>query len=79
MATKATPVETPVETTAAPTLYVVVESFIASEGGVPVAYRKGEVIHPDDPHIRLMPERFRPFEFPHPLARRGISAPEVRS
>jgi hypothetical protein len=68
---------------AAPTLYVVVEAFITDVAGTVVAYRQGEVIHPDDPYLKLMPERFRPFEFPHPVAAKkrpvALSTPEVRS
>jgi hypothetical protein len=81
MATKATPVETPVEIIAAPTLYVVVESFLAVEGGTPVPYRRGEMVEADDPHVKLMPDRFRPFKFPHPLKRRGtmLTTPELRA
>lgn len=61
-----------------PALYVVLESFLAEDL---TTYRKGEVVHPDDPHIKLMPERFGAFEFPHPVAKRGtaITSPEVRS
>jgi hypothetical protein len=74
MAKEATPApEKPVA------LYVVVEPFVTDVDGTVVPYRQGEVIHPDDPHIKLMPERFRPFEFPHPLKRGRLTAPEVRS
>ena len=61
-----------------PALYVVLESFLAEDM---TTYRKGEVIHPDDPHIKLMPERFGTFEFPHPVRRRSttLGTPEVRS
>jgi len=71
MATKAPPVETPA-------LYVVRESFLGMDGTV---YAKGQVIHPDDPHIKQMPGRFAPFEFPHPVVRRAraIVPTEVRS
>lgn len=58
-------------------LYVVVEPFL---GPNMIAYRKGEVIHPDDPQLKAMPERFRPFEFPHPVKRRGaLALPEIRA
>jgi hypothetical protein len=64
-----------------PALYVVLEPFVAEENGVMVAYRRGEVIHPDDPHVKSMPSRFGPFEFPHPVRRRGVAlaAPEIRA
>jgi hypothetical protein len=50
----------------APTLYVVHESFAVVENGLTVTYRKGEIVHPDDPYLKTMPTNFRPFEFPHP-------------
>lgn len=76
MADKATPVQTP---TVAQTLYVVIDSFVASDEGIPVVYRAGEVVEADDPHFKLMPERFRAFEFPHPVKRRALRIPEVMS
>ena len=60
-----------------PTLYVVVESFVTD--GIAAPYIKGEVVHPDDPFLKLMPERFRPFAFPHPVKRRALAVPEVRA
>jgi len=66
-----------------PVLYVVVEPFITEENGAPVAYQRGEVIHPDDPFLKLSPERFRPFVFPHPVKRSRmtvtLNAPELRA
>lgn len=58
-------------------LLVVVSGFYAE----PLPYREGEVVHPDDPFVKLMPERFAPFAFPHPVKRRGrtLSTPEVRA
>jgi hypothetical protein len=59
-----------------PVLYVVVKGFYAE----PDPYREGEVIHPDDPYIALMPDRFGPFAFPHPVKiKRAVTlgAPEV--
>ena len=50
----------------APTLYVVHESFAVVENGLTVTYRKGEIVHPDDPYLKSMSANFRPFEFPHP-------------
>ena len=70
MATKAPP-------DLAPVLYVVRESFLGTDGTI---YAKGQVIDPDDPHVKLMPERFGPFEFPHPVRRaRSIATPEIRA
>lgn len=63
-------------TTEEPILFVVVKGFYAE----PLPYREGEVVHPDDPFIKLMPERFAPFAFPHPVKRRSLlTVPEVRS
>jgi|WetSurMetagenome_2_1015567.scaffolds.fasta_scaffold1596126_2 hypothetical protein len=65
-----------------PELYEVVEPFVTDEGGAVVAYRKGEVVHPDDPYIKLMPERFRAFVFPHPVRMTRavtLTGPEVRA
>jgi hypothetical protein len=74
MPTKVTPTVTPTGELA---LYIVRESFLGSDGTI---YAKGQVIHPDDLHIKLMPERFAPFEFPHPVRRgRAITTPEVRA
>lgn len=57
-------------------LYVVVESFHAE----PVPYLEGEIVEADDPHIKAMPDRFRPFVFPHPVKRRTtLTTPEVRA
>lgn len=56
-------------------LFVVKLGFYAE----PLPYREGEVVHPDDPFLKLMPDRFEPFAFPHPVKRRGSSAPEVRA
>jgi hypothetical protein len=67
---------------ARPELYVVVEAFITDENGAPVAYRQGEVVHPDDPYLKLNPERFKAFVFPHPVKRAralNLSTPEVRA
>jgi hypothetical protein len=77
MATKANStgsVETPVEIPAAPTLYVVVEAFIADENGAPLLYEKGKVVPGTDRHVTRMPGRFRPVGMG-----RNISLPEVRS
>jgi hypothetical protein len=54
----------------APALYVVLEPFMAEGFDL---YAEGQVIHPDDPHIKLMPSRFGPFAFPHPVKRHGFA------
>ena len=60
----------------APTLYVVVNGFYAE----PTPYREGEVVEADDPFLKATPERFRPFEFPHPVKRATtLSTPELRA
>lgn len=68
MATKATNVtsETPAET-AEPTLHVVTEAFVTQVNGVLVVYKKGQVVLANNPYLRAMPGRFKPF------------VPEVRS
>ena len=48
-----------------PELYVVAEAFVTEVDGAPVVYAKGELVHPADPFLAAMPERFRPFTFPH--------------
>ena len=66
------------DTEPAATLFVVVKGFYAE----PEPYREGEVIHPDDPYIKLMPDRFGLFAFPHPVkVRRSLTlgTPEVRA
>ena len=50
-------------------LYVVQESFVVDVAGVPTAYRKGEVVDPDDPIIKSHAKSLVPFEFPHPVKR----------
>jgi hypothetical protein len=56
----------------------VVESFTTLVKGAEVHYRKGELVHPDDPVLSRSPELFRPLVYPH--GRRGtLSTPEIRS
>lgn len=58
-------------------LFVVRVSFMGPDG---IPYRVGEVVHPDDPAVQAMPERFRPFEFPHPVKRgRSLATPDIRA
>jgi hypothetical protein len=73
--------ETPeAEKATAPILYVVRESFVVDVGGVPTAYRKGEVVHPDDPVRKNRASLFSPFEFPHPVRSRvTLATPEIRA
>lgn len=52
-------------------LYVVQDSFVVEIDGEPVAYRKGELVHPDDPILKRSPAAFKPFEFPHPVKRQA--------
>lgn len=60
-----------------PSLFVVRTGFYAE----PTPYVEGEIVEADDPHLKAMPERFRPFVFPHPVKRRAaaITAPEIRA
>jgi len=55
-----------------PALYVVLDSFVTESG---VLYRKGEVVHPDDPMIEQHKAAFGPFVFPHPVKR--VAEPKV--
>jgi hypothetical protein len=58
----------------------VVESFSTLIRGQQVDYRKGELVHPDDPAFSKNPHLFRPVVYPHPVGKRGtLSTPEVRS
>jgi hypothetical protein len=59
----------------------VTESFSTLVKGDEIHYRKGELIHPDDPVLSRSPELFRPVVYPHPIRRRGgvLQAPEVRA
>lgn len=50
-------------------LYVVAESFTLEVGGTPVAYRKGEIVDPDDPIVRTHRALLEPFRYPHPVRR----------
>lgn len=50
-------------------LYVVAESFTVEVGGTPVAYRKGELVDPDDPIARTHRAMLETFTFPHPVKR----------
>ena len=52
-----------------PALYVVLDSFVVEIDGEPVAYRKGEAVHPDDPILKKNPAAFGPFVFAHPVKR----------
>lgn len=63
----------------APVVHVVTESFVIDVNGTSVAYRKGEPVEADDPLIKKMPRHFTPMVFPHPIKRRALSTPEVRS
>ena len=57
-------------------LYVVRIGFHAE----PTPYLEGEIVEADDPHLKAMPDRFRPFVFPHPVKRRTtLTTPEVRA
>jgi len=57
-----------------PAAYVVLESFGTEIDGVPVTYRKGEPVHPDDPAVKRWPKAFGPLLFPHAHpARRGFA------
>lgn len=58
----------------ATTLWVVKESFVVDVAGVPTAYRKGELVDPDDPIAQKNAASLEPFEFPHPVKR---AAPKV--
>lgn len=63
-----------------PALYVVLESFVVDEDGVPVAYRKGEIIQPEHPVRKSRARLFGAFAFPHPIrARMVLDTPEVRA
>jgi len=70
----------PPKATTSPAAYIVLESFVADVDGAPVVYRKGELVHPDDPYLALTPDRFGPLVFPHPVKRgRALGSPEVRA
>lgn len=60
-----------------PALYVVLDSFVVEVDGEPVAYRQGELVHPDDPLLKRNPAAFKPFEFPHPVKR--ATSPRVEA
>lgn len=63
-----------------PALFVVIEPFIVDENGAPGMYALGEVVPADDPYVKLLPGRFRPYEFPHRRARSAaLLTPEVRA
>lgn len=56
--------------------YEVLDSFVVDVDGVPVLYRKGEPVHPDDPMVKKHPGNFRPLAFPHPVKQRTRPAVE---
>jgi hypothetical protein len=61
-----------------PVLFQVKESFVTD--GIAAPYIKGEVVHADDPYLKLMPERFEVFVFPHPVKRRvAVTPTEIRA
>jgi hypothetical protein len=68
-----------------PTVFVVRDAFIIDIDGMPVAYRTGEPIDPDDPVIRTHAPFLRPLVYPHPPKRAAAAAapalttPEVRA
>lgn len=51
-------------------LYVVSESFVVDVAGTPVAYRKGEIVDPDDPVNQTHAANLAPFRYPHPVVRK---------
>lgn len=55
----------------------VVESFTTLIKATEVHYRKGELVHPEDPVLSRSAELFRPAVYPH--GRNGLGNPEVRS
>ena len=68
------------ETIEKPSLYVVRESFVVEVDGVPIAYRKGDDVQPDDPIVRTHQTMLGPWVFAHPVVRRArIHEPEVRA
>jgi hypothetical protein len=54
-------------------LFVVKESFVVDVAGTPIAYRKGEVVDPDDPITKTHAASLELFEFPHPVPRKKSS------
>jgi len=60
-----------------PAAYVVLESFGTEIDGVPVTYRKGEPVHPDDPALKKWPKAFGPLVFPHALSARPSFAEKM--
>ena len=63
-----------------PAVYMVLDSFVVEIDGVPVSYRKGEPIHPEDRALRKWPKLFGPLVFPHPVRRAvSLAQPELRA
>ena len=48
-----------------PGLFQVKNTFTTVHKGLEVTYLAGEVVHPDDPLLKKMPEHFGALEFPH--------------
>ena len=57
--------------------YEVLDTFVVEVDGVPVVYRKGEPILPDDEMLKKHPSNFRPLVFPHPVKQRARPAVEA--
>lgn len=63
-----------------PAVLVVRDAFLIDVDGMPVAYRKGEPVDPEDPVVKSHAHLLQPIVFPHPVRRATIlSTPEVRA
>jgi hypothetical protein len=59
-----------------PTAYVVRIAFAAFVDGKPTIYAEGEVVDPNDPLLKTMPDKFAPLVYPHPIKRTAPPAVE---
>lgn len=77
----------PPKATEQPTVFVVVEAFVADIEGVPTVFTRGEPIEPDHLAVKRWPEHFAPLEFVHKVKRAAVpveapavlAKPEVRA
>jgi hypothetical protein len=62
-----------------PVGYMVLDTFVVGEGGVPVRYAKGDTVEPGHPALKLYPDKFGPLVFKHSAPHRALARPEVRA
>ena len=61
-----------------PAGYIVLETFVVVEGGVPILYAKDKTVEPGHPAIKKHPDKFGPIVFNYRTPAR-LRAPEVRA